>query len=320
MLIITFLCLLFKSAWAGLALVYVIQTSITTQYVVRKTSDVENFMTSVERVMTYTKLDSEPGYKVQRLPPEHWPLEGNITFKDVSLTYYLGGPQALKKINLNIKGGTKIGVAGRTGAGKSSFVAALMRMPDADGDILVDDIPIRELNLQVVRRCIYVLGQRPVLFSGSLRKNLDVLEEFQDSDLWRALEDVQLKAPVESLEGQLDHELLEHGANVSVGERQLICLARVLLQQSKVVVLDEPTAHVDPETEQTIWNVVREKLKDSTVITIAHRLSTIKDCDLILVLKDGEIDEFDEFDTLVNKKGGALSEMAQVADIRQCPL
>ena len=320
MLIITFLCLLFKSAWAGLALVYVIQTSITTQYVVRKTSDVENFMTSVERVMTYTKLDSEPGYKVQRLPPEHWPLEGNITFKDVSLTYYLGGPQALKKINLNIKGGTKIGVAGRTGAGKSSFVAALMRMPDADGDILVDDIPIREINLQVVRRCISVLGQRPVLFSGSLRKNLDVLEEFQDSDLWRALEDVQLKAPVESLEGQLDHELLEHGANLSVGERQLICLARVLLQQSKVVVLDEPTAHVDPETEQTIWNVVREKLKDSTVITIAHRLSTIKDCDLILVLKDGEIDEFDEFDTLVNKKGGALSEMAQVADIRQCPL
>ena len=320
MLIITFLCLLFKSAWAGLALVYVIQTSITTQYVVRKTSDVENFMTSVERVMTYTKLDSEPGYKVQRPPPEHWPLEGNITFKDVSLTYYLGGPQALKKINLNIKGGTKIGVAGRTGAGKSSFVAALMRMPDADGDILVDDIPIREINLQVVRRCISVLGQRPVLFSGSLRKNLDVLEEFQDSDLWRALEDVQLKAPVESLEGQLDHELLEHGANLSVGERQLICLARVLLQQSKVVVLDEPTAHVDPETEQTIWNVVREKLKDSTVITIAHRLSTIKDCDLILVLKDGEIDEFDEFDTLVNKKGGALSEMAQVADIRQCPL
>ena len=320
MLIITFLCLLFKSAWAGLALVYVIQTSITTQYVVRKTSDVENFMTSVERVMTYTKLDSEPGYKVQRLPPEHWPLEGNITFKDVSLTYYLGGPQALKKINLNIKGGTKIGVAGRTGAGKSSFVAALMRMPDADGDILIDDIPIKQINLQEARRCISVLGQSPVLFSGSLRKNLDLLEQLNDSDLWQALENVQLKALVESLEGKLDHELLEHGANLSVGERQLICLARVLLQQSKVVILDEPTAHVDPETEQTIWNVVREKLKDSTVITIAHRLSTIKDCDLILVLKDGEIDEFDEFDTLVNKKGGALSEMAQVADIRQCPL
>ena len=284
-----------------------------TQYAVRKTSEVENFMTSVERVITYTKLDSEPGYKVHRLPPEHWPHEGNITFKDVSLTYYPGGPQALKKINLNIKEGTKIGVAGRTGAGKSSFVAALIRMPDADGDILIDEIPIKQINLQEARRCISVLGQSPVLFSGSLRKNLDLLDQLQDADLWRALEDVQLKALVESLDGKLDHELLEHGANVSVGERQLICLARVLLQQSKIVILDEPTAHVDPETEHTIWNVVHEKLKDSTVITIAHRLSTIKDCDMILVLKDGEIDEYDKFNSLVNKEGGALSEMARVA-------
>ncbi|XP_020607729.1 multidrug resistance-associated protein 4-like, partial [Orbicella faveolata] len=122
------------AAWAGLALVYVIQTSISAQYAVKKTSDVENFMTSVERVMTYTKLDSEPGYKVHRLPPNQWPHAGNITFQDVSLTYYPGGPRVLKRINLNIKGGTKIGVVGRTGAGKSSFVAALMRMPDADGD------------------------------------------------------------------------------------------------------------------------------------------------------------------------------------------
>ena len=111
-----------------------------TQYTVRKMTDLENLMTSVERVMTYTKLDSEPGYKVERLPPEHWPHEGNITFQDVSLTYYPGGPQVLKKINLNIKGGTKIGIAGRTGAGKSSFVAALMRMPDADGDIMLDGV------------------------------------------------------------------------------------------------------------------------------------------------------------------------------------
>ena len=265
-------------------------------------SDVENFMTSVERVMTYIKLDSEPGYKVKRLPPENWPREGNITLHDVSLMYYPGGPRVLKEINLNIKGGTKIGVAGRTGAGKSSFVAALMRMPDADGEITVDDIRIKEINLQEARRCISVLGQNPVLFSGSLRKNLDLVEQFHDADLWRALEDVQLKEFVESLDGKLDHELLENGANVSVGERQLICLARVLLQQSKIVILDEPTAHVDPDTEQTIWNVVREKLKDSTVITIAHRLNTIKDCDMILVLRNGEIDGFDRFDSLVNRE------------------
>ena len=121
-------------------MVYVIQTVIMTQYTVRVTADVENFMTSVERVMTYTKLDSEPGYKVKRLLPENWPREGNITFQNVTLTYYPGGPQVLRKINLSIKGGAKIGVAGRTGAGKSSFLAALMRIPDADGEIMVDDI------------------------------------------------------------------------------------------------------------------------------------------------------------------------------------
>ncbi|KAL9956480.1 hypothetical protein ACROYT_G037960 [Oculina patagonica] len=291
------------------------RTSGMTQYAVRKTSDVENFMTSVERVMTYTKLDSEPGYKVQRRPPEHWPREGTITLQDVSLTYYPGGPQVLKKISLKIKGGAKIGVAGRTGAGKSSFVAALMRMPDVNGMIMVDDIPIKEINLQEARRCISVLGQSPVLFSGSLRKNLDLVEHFQDADLWQALEDVQLKEWVESLDGKLNHELLEHGANVSVGERQLICLARVLLQQSKIIILDEPTAHVDPDTEQTIWNVVREKLRDSTVITIAHRLNTIKECDMILVLQNGEVNDFDRFDLLVNREGSALREMARGGDI-----
>ena len=272
-------------------------------------------MTSVERVMTYTKLDSEPGYHVSQLPPEHWPSEGIITFRNVSMTYYPGGPQVLKKINLNIKEGAKIGVAGRTGAGKSSFVAALMRMPDADGHILIDNVCIKELNLQEARRHISVLGQSPVLFSGSLRENLDVLGQFHEADLWRALEDVQLKEFVGGLGGQLDHELLENGANVSVGERQLICLARVLLQQNKIVILDEPTAHVDPDTEQTIWNVVREKLKDSTVITIAHRLNTIRDCDMIVVLQNGQVEEFGSFDTLMNREGSALSKMARGADV-----
>ena len=272
-------------------------------------------MTSAERVMTYTKLESEPGYKVERIPPENWPSEGNITFRDVSLIYYPGGPQVLKQINVDFKGGTKIGVAGRTGAGKSSFVAALLRMPDTDGDIIVDDVPIHGINLREARRCISILGQSPVLFSGSLRKNLDVMGHFQDEDLWRALDDVQLKDVIERLEGQLDYELLEHGTNFSVGERQLICLARVLLQKNKIVILDEPTAHVDPDTEQTIWNVAREKLQDSTVITIAHRLHTIRDCDKILVLKNGEVDEFDSFDILANRKGSTLGEMLRVANI-----
>ena len=137
--------------------------------------------------------------------------------------------------------------------------------------------------------CISLLAQHPVLFRGSVRKNLDLMEQFKDADLWRALEDVQLKEIIQSLEGQLDYELLEQGANVSVGERQLICLARVLLQRNKIITLDEPTAHVDPDTERTIRNVVHKKLQDSTVITIAHRLHTIRDCDKILDWTNGEV-------------------------------
>ena len=283
-----------------------------TQFTVRQLTDIETLMTSVERATTYTELESEPGYKVERNPPELWPYEGNIAFKDVSLTYYPCGPQSLKDITLIINGGAKVGIAGRTGAGKSSFVAALMRMPEADGDILIDNVCIRDINLQESRRAITILGQNPALFIGSVRQNLDLMEQFEDAVLWRTLEKVQLKSLVENLEGQLDHKLLEHGANLSVGERQLICLARVLLQQKNIVILDEPTAHVDPDTEQTIWNIVREELKSSTVITIAHRLNTIRHCDKILVLKSGEVAGFDKFDVLINRKGGILSEMDHV--------
>ena len=283
-----------------------------TQFTVRQLTDIETLMTSVERAMTYTELESEPGYNVQRNPLELWPHEGNIAFKDVSLTYYPGGPQSLKDITLNINGGAKVGIVGRTGAGKSSFVAALTRMPEADGDILIDNVCIRDINLQESRRAITILGQNPALFIGTVRQNLDLMEQFEDAELWRALEKVQLKSLVENLEGQLDHKLLEYGANLSVGERQLICLARVLLQQKNIVILDEPTAHVDPDTEQTIWNIVREELKSSTVITIAHRLNTIRDSDKVLVLKNGEVAGFDTFNVLINRKGGILSELDHV--------
>ena len=158
-------------------------------------------------------------------------------------------------------------------------------MPEADGEIGIDNVPIKSIQLQQSRKCISVLSQSPVLFSGSLRRNLDPLEKHRDDELWNALEEVKLHSMVENLEGQLDYAILERGENLSVGERQLICLARTLLQQSKIIILDEPTANVDPNTEKTIWTTVREKLKNSTVITIAHRLNTIKDCDVILVLR-----------------------------------
>ena len=290
---------------------YVLGTIKNTQFAVRMLTNVENLMTSAERVMTYTKLESESGYWNDTVPSKPWPREGNISFRNVSLKYYQGGPKVLKNLDFVIKGNSKVGVVGRTGAGKSSLVAAILRMPDPDGDVIIDGVKLKELNLQESRRCISVLGQSPFLFSGSLRRNLDPMEQHQDADLWRALEDVQLKQLVKGLEGQLEYDLLEHGSNLSVGERQLMCLARVLLTRNKIIILDEPTAHVDPDTEQTIWNVVRAKLRDSTVITIAHRLHTVRDCDMILAFSAGELVDYDTFDALLSKEGSVLTDMAR---------
>ena len=282
------------------------------QYAVRQFSEVETLMTSVERVMVYTSLDSEPGYNNKTLPPINWPQDGHVSFKDVALSYFPGGQQVLKSLSFEIQGKTKLGIVGRTGDGKSSIVAALLRMPEAEGQICIDNIPTSSIHLQGSRsrKCISVLSQSPVLFSGSIRKNLDPLDKHRDDELWNVLEEVNLKSLVECFEGQLDYELLQRGENLSVGERQLICLARTLLQQSKIVILDEPTANVDPNTEKIIWTTVHEKLKNSTVITIAHRLNTVKDCDVILVLREGQMAELDTIEALMGRQGGIFYSMA----------
>ena len=276
-------------ALVGLAFVYVFETCHFTQVSVQQSSEVENLMTSVERVMTITKLESEPGYQTATQRPEHWPKNGEIKFAKVSLRYYPQGPRVLEDLNLNIDGQSKIGIVGRTGAGKSSITAAILRMPEIEGQITIDGKDLNNLSVQESRKCISVLNQSPVVFSGSLRKNLDPLGEHSDVELWDALETVQLKPLVETLQGKLDYTLNYKGMNLSAGEKQLICLARVLLQESKIVILDEPTAHLDPKTEQIIHETIREKLKNSTVITIAHRLKTIEDCDKIIELRDGQV-------------------------------
>ena len=289
---------------AGLALAYVIDTAKISQMAVRQYADAENLMTSVERVLEYTRLDSEPGYTIKTLPPKHWPCDGHVSFKNVYMRYYPGGPVVLKNLTFEIQPRNKLGIVGRTGDGKSSIISALVRMPEAEGEIFIDGVCITGVQLQESRKCISVLGQSPVLFSGSLRKNLDPLEEYTDDELWSAIKEVKLTSLVENLDGQLDHQLFEGGENLSTGERQLICLARTLLKRSKIVILDEPTAHVDPNTEKTIWSTVREKLKNSTVIIIAHRLGTVSNCDSILLLREGQIAAQGTFDELIGSQKG----------------
>ena len=281
------------------------------QYGVQMAAEVENYMTSVERVMTYGKLTPEPGYSTSDEPPESWPHEGELQVHDLSLMYLEGGPSALKDISFTIKAKEKVGVAGRTGAGKSSIVAALFRMPDPQGKVLIDGVDIGTLNLQAARRAMAVITQDPVLFGGSLRKNLDPFSRFTDVDLWAALEEVQLKTLVEKLPGQLQFQLKETGSNFSVGERQLVCLARALLQKTKIIIMDEATANVDFKTDRLIQEVIRDKFQDRTVLTIAHRLNTIIDYDKVLVLDGGRVVEFDKPEALLAKKNGFLSRLIQ---------
>ena len=279
----------------------------TSQYGVRQCAEVENYMTSVERVITYTELSPETGYSIQTQAPQDWPSEGQVTVKDFSLVYYTGGPKILKNLNFTIGSGEKIGLAGRTGAGKSSLVSALFRMPEPSGQIIIDHVNILSLNLQRARRGISVITQDPILFNGSLRMNLDPFERYEDRDIWLALEGASLKTMVESLPEQLSQEVTECGSNFSVGERQLICLARALLQKNKVILMDEATANVDYRTDKLIHNTIRTQFQDCTVITIAHRLNTILEYDRVMVLDDGQIVEFDSPEVLLKKDRGVLA-------------
>ena len=297
------------AAQAGLSLVYIAEI-VMVQVAVKQTANVENEMTSVERVMTYTEIEPEPGYDVDTKPPEKWPRNGRISFDHVSLRYYPDGPQVLKDLSVDIEGEENIGIAGRTGAGKSSIIAALLRMPRPDGVISIDGIDLSTLNIQDSRRHISVLGQDTVMPRGPLRTSLDPMSQCADADLWRVLETVQLQSFVGRLDGGLDHDVTEGGGNFSVGERQLLCLARVLLQRNKILVLDEPTAHVDPATERIIQETVRDQLKECTVITVAHRLNTIRESDKILVMRGGRAVEFGGYEQLV-EQGGVFAEMAR---------
>ena len=288
---------------------YAISTVGQLQFATRQTADVENMMTSVERVMAYTELDKEQGYSIPKQPPDDWPSQGEIQFDHMDLTYYEGGPKVLKDINLKIDAHAKVGVAGRTGAGKSSMVAALFRMPDPEGQLFIDDLLIGELNLQSTRQVISVITQNPVLFSGSLRKNLDPFSKYSDSDIWNVLEQVQMKEKITELPGDMNYELSEGGSNFGVGERQLLCLARALLNKNRIIVMDEATANVDFNTDRRIQDTIRTKFNDCTVITIAHRLNTILDYDKVMVMDRGKVVEYDKPDVLLQNENGVLTEL-----------
>ncbi|XP_041776330.1 multidrug resistance-associated protein 1 isoform X10 [Anopheles merus] len=301
----------------GLSVSYALQITQTLNWLVRMTSDVETNIVAVERIKEYGETKQEAAWELPNSTlPRDWPEQGMVEFRDFQVRYREGLELVLRGISFTVNGGEKVGIVGRTGAGKSSLTLALFRIIEsAGGSIVIDGQDISQLGLHALRSRLTIIPQDPVLFSGTLRINLDPFNAHSDDDIWKALEHAHLKSFVKGLTAGINHEVTEGGENLSVGQRQLICLARALLRKTKVLILDEATAAVDLETDDLIQRTIRTEFKDCTVLTIAHRLNTIMDSDKVIVLDKGQIVEFAPPAELLQSKNSAFYSMAKDAGL-----
>ncbi|EDV20618.1 uncharacterized protein TRIADDRAFT_60846 [Trichoplax adhaerens] len=301
----------------GLSITYALQITQTLNMMVRMTGELEANIVAVERVQEYSNIDLEAPWEIEdSKPDDQWPKTGEVRFMDYKTRYRANLDLVLKGIDCVISGGEKIGIVGRTGAGKSSLTLGLFRIIEsAGGSIVIDGVDISKVGLHNLRSRISIIPQDPVLFSGSIRMNLDPFEDHNDEEIWSALEHAHLKTFISSLEDQLQFQVSEGGDNLSVGQRQLICLARALLRKSKILVLDEATAAVDLETDDLIQETIRREFASYTILTIAHRLNTIMDSTRIMVLSDGRIAEFDPPSVLLERKESIFYGMAKDAKL-----
>ncbi|XP_060517682.1 probable multidrug resistance-associated protein lethal(2)03659 isoform X2 [Cylas formicarius] len=291
----------------GLAITQAMSLTGMFQWGMRQWSELENNMTSVERVVEYAEdVDQEAGTD-EKEPPKTWPERGSVEFRSVYLRYAKNEPYVLNNLSFKIKPREKVGIVGRTGAGKSSITAALFRLADVEGKIIIDGICTQDIPLKCMRSKISIIPQEPVIFSGTIRSNMDPLGQYDDNAIWNALAEVELKDFVSDLKSGLDTKTLEGGANFSVGQRQLMCLARAILRNNKILVMDEATANVDPKTDALIQNTIRRRFEDCTVFTIAHRLNTVMDSDKVLVMDAGEAVEFNHPHVLLQNPEGYFS-------------
>ncbi|XP_010213934.1 PREDICTED: canalicular multispecific organic anion transporter 2 isoform X3 [Tinamus guttatus] len=289
----------------GLSVSYALQVTMSLNWMVRMTSDLETNIVAVERIKEYSETETEAPWVIEdKRPPADWPSKGELEFVNYSVRYRKGLDLVLQDLNLQVHGGEKIGIVGRTGAGKSSMTLCLFRILEAvKGEIKIDGVKISDIGLHDLRSKLTIIPQDPVLFSGTLRMNLDPFNKYSDEEIWKALELSHLKRFVSSQPSTLDYECSEGGENLSVGQRQSVCLARALLRKTRVLVLDEATAAVDLETDDFIQMTIRTQFEDCTVLTIAHRLNTIMDYTRVLVLDKGAIAEFDTPANLIASKG-----------------
>ncbi|KAL7298327.1 hypothetical protein TKK_0008673 [Trichogramma kaykai] len=293
----------------GLALSQIFVLNGMLQFGIRQSTDVMTQMTNVERVVQFTELEQEGTDREREIvkPSKNWPTNGDVEFSKVCLRYGKEKEPVLKNVNFIVEAGWKVGIVGRTGAGKSSLVSAIFRLTEYEGRILIDGLDTSKIGLTDLRKRISIIPQEPMLFSASLRANLDPFDEHDDAELWSALQSVELNRLFVSL----DQSIEPGGGNLSAGQRQLLCLARAVLRRNRIIVLDEATASVDPATDELIQSTIRSKFRDRTVLTIAHRLNTIMDNDKILVMDNGRVVEYDHPFVLLNKIDGCFAKMVQ---------
>jgi len=263
---------------------------------------------AIERLMEYSKLDREAGTDDVAGAPrqdrllEGWPSHGGIKFSRFSMAYRVGLPNVLADVSLKIRPEERVGICGRTGAGKSSFLTALLRLNDYHkGKIWIDGLDIHAIGLADLRGAMSVIPQESTMFLGTVRFNIDPAEVHTDDKIWEAIRLVGLKSVVGSMPGKLDTHIAEDGSNLSQGQRQLFCVARAILRRSKIVLLDEATASVDVESDTNLQRVLRTVFQGCTMLTIAHRIHTISDSDRILVFDKGRVAEFDPPEALMKR-------------------
>ena len=330
---------------AGISLSYAVTATGMMQFVVRSFAQVESAMNSVERVVHYTEnipqeaamtsndleheKPSSPMNAAQKAlaaaghalhPTKEWPENGAITLNNLEMSYRSDTPLVLKGLNVSIGAGERIGVVGRTGSGKSSMLLVLMRIvePYLSADMLgkkyeapltIDGVDVMRIGLLDLRTKMGIIPQSPVLFSGTIRSNMDPFNNYSDEEIWTVLDKCRMKDAVDKMTDGLQSRVAEYGENLSQGQRQLLCLGRALLKQCRILLLDEATSSVDFETDRAIQTTIRQEFKDCTIITIAHRVNTIMDSTKILVMDNGTVGEFDSPEELLKNKASLFSQI-----------
>ncbi|PHU04632.1 ABC transporter C family member 5 [Capsicum chinense] len=281
---------------AGLAVTYGINLNILQASVIWNICNAENKMISVERILQYSNLASEAPLVIENSRPSStWPETGTISFQTLQIRYAEHLPSVLKNITCTLPGGKKVGVVGRTGSGKSSLIQALFRIVEPqEGSISIDDIDICKIGLHDLRSRLSIIPQDPTMFEGTVRGNLDPLAQHSDTEIWEALDKCQLGDIICGKPEKLESTVVENGENWSVGQRQLFCLGRALLKKSSILVLDEATASVDAATDAVLQKIISQEFRNRTVVTIAHRIHTVIDSDLILVLNEDIVNEYND--------------------------